>query len=177
MPKSRKSPPKSRSRLRSQLRRRLDSAESVVVLSAGSRLRGDDSAGHIAAEKLARLFKKTPPACPVTFIDGDTAPENYTGAIRACKASHLVFLDASDFGKEPGFLKIVGSRGGISNPTFSTHNPSMKLLIRYIEKSIGTKVTLVGIQAGSTEFGTEPSKDVVEAAHELAEMLAEAILT
>ena len=40
-------------------------------------------------------------------VDAGVTPEEYTGVIRRLNPSVIVFLDAADFGAEPGQMKII----------------------------------------------------------------------
>jgi Ni,Fe-hydrogenase maturation factor len=124
---------------------------------------------------------------------GETAPENLTGPIKALRPTHLVVIDAADFGARPGAARILahdaapatcteggagegpaGSEvgrlaGGVS---FSTHNLPVGVLTEYLRHSIGCACVVIGIQPGSCEFGKEPSPAI----HRAAERTAAAIL-
>ena len=94
-------------RLKTLLKKRLEGARKVAVLAMGSKLRGDDAAGLLAAENLARATRRKRLQRPLKVFIGDTAPENLTGEIKKFRPTHLVILDAVDMGRRPGTAELI----------------------------------------------------------------------
>jgi hydrogenase 3 maturation protease len=146
--------------LRSLLKNSLEKATRIAVLGIGSEFRGDDAAGVIAAERLA---KKRSPNKKITLgvFHGATAPENLTGEIRRFKPSHLVIIDTIDAGQKPGTI-ILLQPDVIGGATFSTHTMPAAILADYLGKTTGCKTVIIGIQGRSLSFGSTMAKSVRE---------------
>ena len=136
----------------------LKKARRVAVLGVGSDLRGDDAAGVLAAQRLARGRNSSRKVALGIFI-GWTAPENLTGEIKRFKPTHLIIIDAIDAGQKPGTILFLEPEvvGGAS---FSTHTLPARILADYLTSSTRCKVLIVGIQPRNVAFGTSASKTV-----------------
>lgn len=128
----------------------------VVILCIGNEERGDDGLGPYVAKKIKRLNKSG----IVKVIDSGTTPENYTGVIRKLKPTHVIIVDAVDFGSSPGDI-ILSFEPRFDGISISAHKPSLTMLAKYIEKSIGSKVVLLGVQPKILELGSEMSQEVL----------------
>lgn len=126
-------------------------ARRIAVLGVGNPDKSDDGAGVAAA---AALKKRLSPAEKrrVRVFLGGPAPENMTGPIRAFRPGLVVLLDAALGGRRPGSLFRIDS-GKIADDGMTTHQISLRLLIRYIEESIGCSVLILGIEPESTAEG------------------------
>ena len=105
---------------------------------------------------------------------GATAPENLTGEIKKYKPSHLLIIDAADTASKPGTIDLIDPKtvGGIS---FSTHMMPLKIMVDYMLKSIKCKVIIIGIQPKVLKFGSEPSREAISSAKEIAKTILEII--
>lgn len=144
--------------LRSLLRNSLTGANRIAILGIGSEFRGDDAAGTLAAEYISKKKISNKKVSVKIFI-GATAPETLTGEIKHFKPSHLVIIDTIDTGQKPGTILAVDPEV-IGGAAFSTHTMPAKILAGYLQKSIGCKIIIIGIQARSIRFGDAVSKDV-----------------
>jgi hydrogenase 3 maturation protease len=124
------------------------------VLGVGSDLRGDDAAGLILCRRLESRFAREDglpdPARFRAFI-GETAPENLTGEIRKFGPSHLLIADSADFGREPGAV-IVADPEEITGISFSTHRLPLFVLTDYLEKEMGCRILILGLQPRTLEL-------------------------
>ncbi|MHC1579459.1 MAG: hydrogenase 3 maturation endopeptidase HyCI [Candidatus Alkanophagales archaeon] len=142
------------SELESTLIARLKGARSVVVFGVGNELRGDDAAGRLVAERLEGF------ECGIavrSFAVG-VAPENFTGVLRGLKPSHVVIVDAADFGGRAGDVRVIGE-DEIMEGAPSTHTVSLGVLAKYIRMRYGCEVVVIGIQP-KTLSGTGVSPEV-----------------
>lgn len=132
-------------------------AKRIALLGVGSELRGDDAAGLLVAQELARLKLKKRIDFKV-FIGG-TAPENLTGEIKRFKPTHLIIVDSADMGKKAGAVQWIDPDkvGGLS---FCTHSLPVKIMADYLTQSIGCKIKIIGIQPKVLEFGSRFSKTI-----------------
>ena len=94
--------------LEEHLRSCLTDSEKIVILGAGSVLKGDDAAGMLVIEKLEHSLDNLP---QVLLVAGSTAPENFTGVIKGFQPGHIFIVDAAHLEEEPG--KYRRGRGGI----------------------------------------------------------------
>ena len=143
----------------------LKDAASLAVLGAGSTLRADDAAGMVVTERLAELFPQDQYPS-LLFCPGETAPENYSGKIRAFAPSHLLVLDAADVGLEPGDITVIPHEN-VGGPTFCSHMLPLRVMINYLTDQIGASSALVGIQYQSLTFDGEMTEEVKAAVDEL----------
>ena len=142
----------------------------MVVLGVGAELRSDDAAGVRVAAALGRV-----PLPGVHALDGGSAPENCTAELRQLNPSHLIIVDSAEMGEPAGAIRLIES-SDIAGSSFGTHSLPLSVLADYVQKEIGCRVTVIGIQPRSLEFGEEMSPEVAEAARETARVLRECLL-
>ena len=145
-----------------KLKNRLQGKVSIVGI--GNRLRGDDGVG---SEIVTRV--KNPPSNLVLFDVGEV-PENHLEKIVKEKPDTIVLIDAIDFGDSPGAIKII-EKDDIRNESLSTHNASLNLVAKYLQKETCVDIFLLGIQPETTEFGREISESVRESLEKIVGML------
>lgn len=141
----------------------------MAVVGVGSRLRSDDAAGLEIAERLASLS-----LADVLVVLGETAPENVTGEIRRYAPTHVVFVDAAEFGETPGSARLFDS-SEIGGMTSSTHTLPLHVIADYLRREIGCRVLFLGVQPETVAFGAETSHAVTQAIPEIVACLAEAL--
>jgi len=121
----------------------LKGSNSVLILGIGNELNLIDRIGIEVVKRIKRLnLNKIK-----VFLAG-TAPENSTNIIRKVNPSHLIIIDSAEMNEELGTIKIL-DKDKIIGRNFSTHGLSISFLIDYVEKSIGSKVILIGIQTAT----------------------------
>jgi len=136
----------------------------VLIVGIGNRLRGDDGVGP---EIIERLKNSSP---TLLLFDVGETPENYLEKIIKEKPNTIVLIDAVDLGAPPGTIKII-EKDDIRNESFSTHNMSLKLVVKYLQKETSADVFLLGIQPKTTEFGKGISESVRESLGKIVEVL------
>ncbi len=139
----------------------------VVVVGIGSPMRRDDFVG---LRVLELIEGKTPEN--VLLLPTETVPESYTGAIRSFNPTHVILLDAANFGGAPGEARIISPKS-IANTSVSTHSLPLHVFIGYVKQTICENVVLVGMQGVDIEMGEGLTAGVDKGAKEMAEMLAE----
>lgn len=144
-----------------QLRDRLASlrARRWLLLGIGNDMRGDDAFGPLLAR---RLRERGLPA-----LDGGLAPENWTGPIRRAAPDVLILADATDLGTEPGTLRLLRPFD-VADGTTSTHDPSLRVLHRYLAADSPLEVVLLAAQPAACELGAPASPEVLRAVEEAA---------
>lgn len=154
---------------REDLRQAIGGAAKVAVLGAGSILCGDDAAGMLVAQNLRQLAADNP---RILALEGSTAPENFTGVIRAFHPELLILVDAAYIEGEPGAIELLSpeQQAGLS---FSTHMLPFGLLLDFMCSELDCHTAVIGIKPEQVEFATEPGLAVSKAAADLAaEILA-----
>ena len=102
-------------------------------------------------------------------------PENFTGKIRKEKPTHLIIIDACLMNSNPGDMQIV-DRYDFASIGISTHSMSLSFFVKYLEKDTDFKITFVGIEPESMDWGEKPTPKVEKAADEFIKTLKELIL-
>jgi hydrogenase 3 maturation protease len=111
----------------------------------------------------------------VRIFIGETAPENLTGEIKRYLPTHLVILDAADFGGAPGEPAMISPDEIRGNPSISSHNLPLNVLTDYLVAHLKCEVVILGVQPASSRFG-EPIGEVVQAgAKALARMVLDCL--
>jgi hydrogenase maturation protease len=147
----------------------------VCVMGLGNTDYGDDGFGVYLAELIAtRLTGSGNISLAHHVINAGTTPERLVGSVKGKDYDHLVFLDAVEFGGEPGSVLLLNADETATRfPQISTHKMSIGLLARYIKTSEGTDVWLLGVQPGSLK----PSHGLSISVQRTMEMLAEMLCT
>ncbi|MDI6884705.1 MAG: hydrogenase maturation peptidase HycI [Hadesarchaea archaeon] len=144
----------------------LEGATRVAVIGVGSKMRGDDAAGIEVVRGLRGRLKS-----PNTLlIEGGVAPENFTSHIRRFKPSHVILIDATDFGAEPGEI-VLAEPEAIKGQSISTHTMPLSILAGYIQEQMGAKIALLGIQPARAQMGAEMSEPVRDSIEKVRENL------
>ncbi|MCM8786325.1 MAG: hydrogenase 3 maturation endopeptidase HyCI [Candidatus Omnitrophica bacterium] len=133
---------------------RIKKGEKVVIIGIGNRLKGDDAAGSIIAEKLKEKIKSK----NLLIIDAENKPENYIGIIKNFSPSLILIIDSVDFNSYPGNFRIFKIEE-IKETTFNTHNFSLPLFKNLIGNS---EIYILGIQPEKIKIGEEVSNCVLK---------------
>jgi hydrogenase 3 maturation protease len=94
----------------------------------------------------------------VRFFLAGTVPESVTGPIRRYQPEHVLFLDAAEMGARPGTIAIIEPEK-IHASLLSTHVLPLSVVMDYLERETGARVTLMGIQPDLTGFDKDLSSD------------------
>lgn len=138
----------------------------MAIVGIGSDMRSDDAAGIEVVRRLRRGLSSP----NVLLIEAGVAPENFTAEIRKFEPSHVILIDATDFGSEPG-ATILSEPEAITGRPISTHTMPLSLLAGYLRAQTTAKVVLLGIQPSSTGMGARMSEKVKGAVDELSAAL------
>ena len=146
----------------------LRGARTVAILGCGSELRGDDAAGEEVAERLLEL--EAGKGSNTLVCCGGSAPENFTGEIKKFRPDLLLIIDAADMGLPPGAVAMIKSDeiGGASS---STHSLALNIMSGYLERETGCRVSVLGIQPASMEFGAALTPNVRQTVDEIVSAL------
>lgn len=141
-------------------------ARRLAILGVGSMLRADDGVGTYIVGQLIETFSRE--NCPgVLFCSGETAPENFSGAIKNFRPDHILVFDAADVGKMPGEV-VELDPSCIGGPAFFSHMLPLRLMLTYLADETGAEVTFLGIQYQNLEFDRDMTLSVRRSADFLA---------
>ncbi|MCR4428030.1 MAG: hydrogenase maturation protease [Caldiserica bacterium] len=126
----------------------------LVILGAGSTLRGDDGWAFYFLEKLKPLSPSG-----VHLLWGETTPENLIGRMERIKPLEVLVLDSGDFPGDPGEVGLFDPEDLLQEPFFS-HRLPFKFLASEIEKRTGAGVHLLLMKPKNVEFSEELSPEV-----------------
>lgn len=140
----------------------------TAVLGIGQILCGDDAAGVLVARRLRRLLGS---ANAGWVIDAGSSPENCTGMLRRLHPDRVILVDAADMQDQPGSVRLLDWQV-LDELSASTHTLPFSLMCRYLNHETDCAITVIGIQAGETEFGQRPSPAIKMAARQVAYDLA-----
>lgn len=138
----------------------------LVIVGMGDRMKADDGAGSLIAEKLAKVVKRR----DVKIIDAGNAIENYVGIIEKFKPDKVVVIDAVDFGGKPGEIRTFKCEE-LQELTTSTHSFSLPLLLNHIHSRAGATCKVIGIQPGKIALYERMSLEVEKAVKEIADLI------
>lgn len=143
----------------------------VVIVGIGNTLRGDDGAGPELIEQLKKNSKLSTLKSKLSLIEVGEIPENYLGKITEHKPDTIMLVDVVDFGSPPGSVRII-EPDALKEDGFSTHNASIKLIIKYLRTKTKTVVFLLGIQPTKNfETGSGLSEPVKQAIRRIEKFL------
>jgi hydrogenase 3 maturation protease len=132
-----------------------------VLLGVGSRLKADDAAGPMVAEKLAERDLER-------AFDCGTVPENYLAKAEKLQPDNILFVDAADFGGEPGDVRFFGG-DRFGDQAVSTHSAGLSPLVEYLENASDARCWVLSIQPARTDYGGDVSPEVARAVESIAE--------
>ncbi|KXB01034.1 hypothetical protein AKJ44_03010 [candidate division MSBL1 archaeon SCGC-AAA261F17] len=144
----------------------LEEVDRITVVGVGNDLRGDDAAGV----KVVRNLKEELNSHKLLIIDAGPAPENFISKIRDFNPTHVILIDAVDFGEEPGKIAHVNPEDIVGQAT-STHRLPLSILMNYLRERTGAEVILIGIQSAQVKMGSEMTAQVEEGVRELVGFL------
>jgi hydrogenase 3 maturation protease len=146
----------------------LRGASRVAVVGIGSEMRGDDAAGIEVVRGLREVLESP----NVLLVEGGTVPENFTSRIKLFKPSHIIFVDAADFGGEPGEV-VLADPSAITGQLISTHTIPLSVISKYLREETRAKVALLGIQPARANMDEKMSKTVRNSIEWVKETLLE----
>ncbi|MDD3725852.1 MAG: hydrogenase nickel incorporation protein HypB [Candidatus Ratteibacteria bacterium] len=144
----------------------LEASGRIVVVGMGDRLKADDAAGSLVAEKLSKVVKKK----DVKVIDAGNSIENYVGVIEKFRPDTVIVIDAVDFGGKAGDIKVMKSEE-IQELTTSTHSFSLSLILNNIHIETGARCIVIGIQPEKIVLSEDVSSAVQKAVQKLTQMI------
>jgi hydrogenase 3 maturation protease len=148
-----------------ELARRLGGRRFGVV-GVGNVFKGDDGAGPALVAALEGRFEQP-------TVDASEVPENYGGWVVKENLDSVVFVDAVEFGGEPGEFRII-PLDKLMVSASSTHRLSLHYVILYLKNEWEGDAVLVGVQPKSCVIGDGLSSEVSAGVEGLAAALVAA---
>lgn len=148
-------------------------AGKIIILGIGNPDKADDGAGILTAKELRKALGGRARGRAKVLL-GYEAPENLTGEIRRFAPALVLMVDAV-IGPGPVGSVIPVTAGDIPDDGVSTHKISLRILVTYLETTVGCRVRFLGIQAGNIEWGPAMTPSVEKAARALARWLGDAL--
>jgi len=166
-----------------ELGRWLEGAERLAVVGLGNELRADDAVGLAVVRALdeelrglreAEKEKAGPATFEVVTLEGGMAAENVLADLTDPRASHVLFVDAADFGGRPGSFLLLDP-SSIRSATISAHRIPVPVIAGLIERTTGAGCRALAIQVETVELGGEMSPEVARGARVAAGAVAKAV--
>lgn len=135
---------------------------SVIIIGLGNPDRADDGCGIELANRLKARFPER------AFSEtGRNVESIVLDFLEDPSVSAFLFVDAADFGGDPGDVKLFGpEKAGSFSPSFSTHKVPLSLLAGLILQH-GKKPFLLALQPSSLKFMGPVSSMIEERTGEL----------
>jgi hydrogenase 3 maturation protease len=130
-----------------------------ALVAIGSPLRGDDGVGPYIAAGLSSTERWN-------VFDAGTNPENIVDAVIALRPCYVLFIDAADFGGEPGQARVI-DKEQVSDTAVSTHMFPLRAVWELVERETNAEIRCVGIQPLDCSFREGLSADVRAAAEKI----------
>lgn len=137
----------------------------VVLMGVGNPMRGDDGVGIAVIQRLQETGLPG-----VLLLNTETVPESFIGKVESHRPTHVLLIDAANFGGRPGETRLIDSKH-IGGQAVSTHSLPLTIFISYIERSLGVKVLLLGVQPRAVAFGMEMTPELAKASRRIADTL------
>ena len=138
------------------------------VVGVGNVMKGDDGAGpEVVAELQKRGF-------PLPCVDAAEVPENYGGWVPKQELEAVVFVDAVEFGGEPGECRVIPFEHLMISAS-NTHRMSLHYTVMFLRDQWEGDEVLVGIQPKSMTLGEGLSEEVANGVQELSTTLLESV--
>jgi hydrogenase maturation protease len=137
---------------------RLQGAQRVAVVGVGDELSPLDCLGLQTAREIEGL--RLP---GIMVVLAGLLPESMTGPLRLFRPDVVIFLDAAEMGVHPGTIAII-DQGEIRAALFSVHVLPLSVVMEFVERDLGTKVLLLGIQPDTArdDVLSPPDREIFE---------------
>jgi hydrogenase maturation protease len=145
---------------------------SIAIVGIGNLLMGDDGVGVRVLERLKQRYVLPP---EVQLLDGGTKSIELLPYIE--DARKVIFIDAVDFGRPPGFVAEVSGEtvAEYFSNKLSVHQIGLPDLIgaMLLRGTVPEEMVLVGVQPSYTEIQWGLTEEVSKAVDEAAEKVVE----
>ena len=133
----------------------------IVLMGIGNELRHDDGAAQNVIKQLHDCDDET-----ILAVDCQDVPENFTSYVKRFKPTHIILIDAVDFGANPGDFEIFEIQD-IESVGVTTHKASLAVMAGYLHQETPARIFIIGIQPANLSFGVGLSRDVKKAVNSI----------
>jgi len=133
----------------------------IVLMGIGNELRHDDGAAQKVIKQLNECADET-----ILAVDCQDVPENFTSYVKRFKPTHIILIDAVDFGANPGDFEIFEIQD-IESVGITTHKASLAVMASYLHQETSARIFIIGIQPANSSFGIGLSHDVKKAVNSI----------
>ncbi|WP_048055696.1 hydrogenase maturation peptidase HycI [Methanotorris igneus] len=163
----------------------LENCEKLVIMGIGNEMKGDDGVGIYIVKEIAKRFGKDVNDINsevikisenIILLNCGTVPENFTDVLKRESPTHIIMVDAALMNEEIGTIKVINPED-IADVGFSTHALPLSIIVKYIKKSINTKIIVIGIEPKIIDFDKPLSDEVRRCADNFVEYLIKIINT
>ena len=148
-----------------QLEKWLRGAGKIAVLGIGNTLRRDDGVGIVIIKTMTGKVSRK-----VQLIVAETLPESFTADIRQASPSHVLLVDAGEFGGTPGEARLVEG-DNVEGLAISTHSIPLRIVTKFLQKTTEARVALLAIQPRLIEFGEGLTPELQKVTLKISQML------
>ncbi|MEN4011491.1 MAG: hydrogenase 3 maturation endopeptidase HyCI [Bellilinea sp.] len=141
----------------------------VAMIGIGNEFNGDDAAGVLVARALRKRCSNRPDRL---ILEGGTAPENFTGALRHFQPDLAVLVDCAAMDEPPGAVALL-DWDQLDGFGASTHTLPPTMLADFLLRDMGCAVALIGIQPAGLDFDAPLSPPVRAAVRQVSRGLIE----
>lgn len=134
--------------------------KTTLFVGMGNRIKQDDGVGIYISQKIKKL-----PGSNV--IIAENSIENYLGKINRQNVAIVLYIDAMDFGKAPGYSKLLPVEH-VKNTTTNTHNLSLSTISRFVQNK---NQWIIGIQPQDISYDFNLSLKIQNTADQIIQML------
>ncbi len=139
-----------------ELKNRIDKSKSILLVGMGNEWRSDDMVGSSLVESLSGKLT-------IETLNVGESLENHLGKIRDYNVDLIVFFDAASYEGEERFR--IFPIAEINNHFYMTHNASLQLAAKYLQRNGSFDILLLGIKGYDFFLGSQMSKKTKEAKH------------
>ena len=137
----------------------------IVIMGVGNELRHDDGVAQTIIKQLEGCNSDT-----ILAVDCQDAPENFTSFVKRFNPTHIILIDAVDFGANPGDFEIFEIQD-IESVGVTTHKASLAVMASYLHRETFARIFIIGIQPANSNFGIGLSPDVKKAVNSIVRSL------
>lgn len=114
----------------------------LAALGVGNELHVADAGGVQLLRQLQRIL---PPSDHLLLLEGGTAPENQTGALRRFTPDIILILDVADLTSPQQVVRVLRPEqaDGFSG---STHSLPLSMLAQYLQQELDCLVRFIALQ-------------------------------
>lgn len=129
----------------------------IVLMGIGNELRHDDGVGQSIIKRLEECASDA-----ILVINCKDVPENFTSHAKRFKPTHIILIDAVDFGANPGDVDIFEIQD-FESSEITTHKASLTVIADYLLQETAARIFVIGVQPANSSFGIGLSLDVKKA--------------